>query len=334
MYRYSRQMLVKDIGEEGQRKLSQSRVLLVGCGALGTAIANILVRAGVGFLRIVDGDIVEESNLQRQNLFDEEHVKQGLPKAVAALGVLRRVNSDVELDAVVGEFDPKNGEKYARDVNLILDGTDNFQTRFLINNIAVKHGIPWIHGGVVSTSGIVMNILPGEGPCLECLYPYPPAGGLLTCHTAGVLGTITSVIGSLQANEAIKYLTGNEEKMVKGLLYIDLWDGTFERVEVARKEGCKCCGERDFRWMRPDQEDAVYMCGRNSVQVKGHGPLDLASVEERLASAGIEVYRNKFLLKFGVEGLEITLFPDGRAIVKNTDQPALAKRAYIKYIGL
>lgn len=242
MERYSRQTLVKYIGPEGQKKLGNSRVLLVGCGGLGTNISNILVRAGVGFVRIIDRDVVELSNLQRQGLFSERDVEERLPKAIAAKRRLQQVNSEVEIEAVVEELNGDNIAKYINDVDLILDGTDNFVTRFLINQAAVKSRIPWVHGGVVATNGVVMNVFPGEGPCLKCLYPQFPGGeGLPGSEVIGILGTLTSVVGALQANEAIKYLSGNKDKMIKGILYVDLWQNTFESLSISRREDCDCC---------------------------------------------------------------------------------------------
>jgi adenylyltransferase/sulfurtransferase len=240
--RYSRQTLVKYIGPEGQKKLGNSRVLLVGCGGLGTNISNILVRAGVGFVRIIDRDVVELSNLQRQGLFSERDVEERLPKAIAAKRRLQQVNSEVEIEAVVEELNGDNIAKYINDVDLILDGTDNFVTRFLINQAAVKSRIPWVHGGVVATNGVVMNVFPGEGPCLKCLYPrLPGEEGLPGSEVIGILGTLTSVVGALQANEAIKYLSGNKDKMIKGILYVDLWQNTFESLSISRREDCDCC---------------------------------------------------------------------------------------------
>lgn len=242
MERYSRQTLVKYIGPEGQKKLGNSRVLLVGCGGLGTNISNILVRAGVGFVRIIDRDVVELSNLQRQGLFSERDVEERLPKAIAAKRRLQQVNSEVEIEAVVEELNGDNIAKYINDVDLILDGTDNFVTRFLINQAAVKSRIPWVHGGVVATNGVVMNVFPGEGPCLKCLYPrLPGEEGLPGSEVIGILGTLTSVVGALQANEAIKYLSGNKDKMIKGILYVDLWQNTFESLSISRREDCDCC---------------------------------------------------------------------------------------------
>lgn len=243
MERYSRQLLVKGIGIEGQKRLERARVLLVGCGGLGTNIANILVRAGVGFIRIIDKDSVELSNLQRQSLYSEKDAAKGLPKAEAARRALTAVNSAVEVEAVTQEVVPENIEGFISDIDLVMDGTDNFATRFLINRACVGKGLPWIHGGVVATSGVVMNFTDKKGPCLECIYPESLASkDLPSTKTAGILGTLTSVVGAIQANEAIKFLTGNTGSMMDGMLYLDLWQNTFERVKIHKKADCRCCG--------------------------------------------------------------------------------------------
>ena len=242
MERYSRQVIVKGIGIKGQERLEQSRILLVGCGGLGTNIANILVRAGVGFLRIIDKDRVELSNLQRQSLYNEKDAEGNLPKAEAARRTLEQINSTVEIETVVEELSSGNIDKYLADVGLVMDGTDNFATRFLINSACVKNGLPWIHGGVAATSGVVMNFTDKDGPCLECIYPEDLASRELPgTGTVGILGTMTSVVGALQANEAIKFLTGNTDSLMKGMLYIDLWRGTFERVGITKRDDCNCC---------------------------------------------------------------------------------------------
>jgi adenylyltransferase/sulfurtransferase len=247
MERYTRQLLVKGIGTAGQTRLQQSRVLLVGCGGLGTNIANILVRAGVGFIRIIDKDIVEISNLQRQSLYNEEDVRESLPKAVAAYRTLKSVNSGIEVDVVAEELNAGNIDKYIDNIDIVMDGTDNFETRFLLNQICVKNKIPWIHGGVVATSGVVKSFLPGEGPCLECIYPQlPDSKRLPTTKTAGILGTLTSMIGAVQSNEALKYLTGNQNRIMKGMLYIDLWNNTYEEIKITKRTDCECCGKGNY----------------------------------------------------------------------------------------
>lgn len=245
MERYIRQMLVKEIGTEGQKRLGRARVLLVGCGGLGTNIANILVRAGVGFIRIIDKDRVELSNLQRQSLYDEEDAAGNLPKVEAARKALTRINSSVEVETVAEELNAANIKKYTADVHLVMDGTDNFTTRFLINRVCMEQGLPWIHGGVLAASGVVMGFTDPKGPCLECVYPENLAGiALPGTGTAGILGTLTSTVGAIQSNEAIKYLTGNTGSMMKGMLYIDLWHGTFERIEIQKRPDCRCCSHR------------------------------------------------------------------------------------------
>ncbi len=245
MERYSRQVLVKEIGRDGQKRLREARVLLIGCGGLGTNIANILVRAGIGFIRIVDKDIVELSNLQRQSLYNEKDVRDGLPKAEAAYRTLRAINSDVDVERVTEEVHGGNIHKYIGDVDLVMDGTDNFATRFLINRACIENKRPWIHGGVLATSGVIMNFTDPRGPCLECIYPKSLGHRELPgTKVKGVLGTLTSVIGALEADEAIKYLTGNISSMIEGMLHIDLWDNTFQRIGITKREDCPCCRGR------------------------------------------------------------------------------------------
>ncbi len=242
MERYSRQVNVKNIGPKGQRRLQKSRVLLIGCGGLGTNIANILVRAGLGFIRIIDMDTVELSNLQRQSLYSERDARDSLPKAEAAYRALTAINSEVDIEPVTEEIGPKNIEGYLRDVELVMDGTDNFATRFIINRACVENKKPWIHGGVLATSGVVINFTDLKGPCLECIYPGTLAQRELPgTKTKGVLGTLTSVVGALEANEAIKYLTGNIGSMMKGMFHMDLWDNTFQRIDIMKREDCPRC---------------------------------------------------------------------------------------------
>lgn len=245
MERYSRQISVKGIGPQGQRCLRQSKVLVVGCGGLGTNIANILVRAGVGFMRIIDKDTVELSNLQRQSLYNERDAEGALPKVEAAKRALIEINSQVSIEATAEELTQENVDKHLRGMDLVMDGTDNFATRFLINRACIMKGKPWIHGGVVAACGVVMNFTDKGGPCLECIYPESLASKKLSStETVGVLGTLTSVVGALQANEAIKYLTGNTDKMIKGMLHIDLWENAFQRVTITKRENCPCCQNR------------------------------------------------------------------------------------------
>src|SRR6478609_3599916 len=271
--RYSRQMRFYGIGEAGQLKLLASRVTLCGCGALGTVLANVLVRAGVGFIRVVDRDFVEPSNLQRQVLFDEADVANNLPKSEAAAVKLRQINSTVTVEPVVADIDRTNIEDLCRDADLILDGSDNFEVRYLINDAAVKHGKPWVYGGAVGSQGMSMTIIPGETPCLRCVFEAAPnPGDVGTCETAGVLGPTVNIVASYQAAEALKLLSGNRDAISRELLILDVWENTNRRVKVAplkgRKGGCPCCAKRTFEWLEGAHgTQTTTLCGRNAVQV-------------------------------------------------------------------
>ncbi|MFO0850225.1 MAG: ThiF family adenylyltransferase [Gemmataceae bacterium] len=342
--RYSRQMRVPGIGKAGQERIMASRVTLCGVGALGTVLANTLVRAGVGFVRVVDRDFVEPSNLQRQVLFDESDVTNNLPKAEAAAAKLRQINSSVTVEPVVADIDRTNIEELCRDTDLILDGTDNFEVRYLINDVAVKLGKPWVYGGAVGVEGMTMTIIPGQTPCLRCVFEASPGPGEVgTCETAGVLGPIVSVIASMQAAEAIKLLAGKPEAINKELFILNLWENTSRRVKVAplagRKGKCPCCALKQFEWLDGAHgTQTTSLCGRNAVQVtqRRATKLDFAELTRQLSATG-PVTANKFLLKFSVtdagDGYEFTVFPDGRAIIKGTDDTDRARTLYAKYIG-
>src|SRR5947209_13036184 len=269
--RYSRQMRFAGIGEKGQRRLLESRVTLCGCGALGTVLANALVRAGVGHVRIVDRDFIETHNLQRQILFDEKDVAENLPKAEAAARKLRAVNSSVTIEPVVTDIDRTNVEELCKDADLILDGTDNFEVRYLINDVAVKTGKPWVYGGSIGSHGQTMTILPGETPCLRCVFEAAPAPGeAATCETAGVLSPIVNIVASFQAAEAFKILAGQREQINRDLIFVDVWDNVQRRIRIARllgKVDCPCCQRRRFEWLDGDQgSHTTSPCGRNAVQ--------------------------------------------------------------------
>jgi adenylyltransferase/sulfurtransferase len=337
--RYARQMRFAPLGDEGQRRLVQSRALVCGCGALGSFVANLLVRAGVGALRIVDRDFVETSNLQRQVLFDEHDAAAGLPKAVAAAEKLARINSTVRVEPVVADLDPRNIDQLADGADVIVDGTDNFETRFLINDFAVSRRRPWVYGGCLGAEGQMMTILPGEGPCLRCLIPdCPPAGSTPTCDTAGILGPTVGFIASLEALEALKILSGNRAAVSRSLTVVDLWNNRLRQVDVASLAGqtdCPACRRGEFPWLagRAASRSAV-LCGRNAVQLTPvEGPaLDLAQLEQRLQGVG-DVQRNPYLLRFKADAYEITVFPDGRAIVSGTDDPATARTVFARFVG-
>jgi adenylyltransferase/sulfurtransferase len=337
--RYSRQIRFHGAGEEGQRRLLRSRVTLCGCGALGTVLANALVRSGVGFVRIVDRDFVETSNLQRQVLFDERDVIDNMPKAEAAALKLRAINSAVTIEPVVADIDRTNVLDLTRDADLILDGTDNFEIRYLINDVAVKHNKPWVYGGCIGSHGQTMTILPGQTPCLRCVFEAAPAPGEVgTCETAGVLGPIVNVIASLQAAEALKILMGRLEAVNRELLYLDLWDNVVRRIKIAPllgKVDCPCCQRRQFEWLEGAHgSQTTSLCGRNAVQVSHRTPgkLNFEEMAAQLRAMG-HVTFNRFLLKFNVEDYEFTVFPDGRAIIKGTSDTDKARTLYAKYIG-
>jgi molybdopterin/thiamine biosynthesis adenylyltransferase len=339
--RYSRQLLFGPIGEQGQIKLTAARVAIVGMGALGTVLANHMARAGVGFLRLIDRDFVEMSNLQRQMLYDEADADGSEPKAMAAARRLHQANSQITIEPIVSDLNAINAEALLSDVELILDGTDNFSVRFLINDVSVKYGIPWIYGGAVSSRGVSLTIIPGVTPCLRCLFGQPPAQGTTeTCDTAGVIGPIIHTVASHQSTEALKLLVGAHEHLNRKMVHWDLWYNQHAAVDVskARKSDCPACAQKRYEYLEQDlAEDTIQtLCGRNSVQIQ---PLRTASfnlqewAEKWRPLGSIEL--NPFLLKFHVsESLTLVLFPDGRIIVQGTDDPVQAKSLYSRYIGM
>ncbi|HKV04661.1 MAG TPA: ThiF family adenylyltransferase [Candidatus Acidoferrales bacterium] len=340
--KYSRQILFAGIGEEGQQKLLGASAVLVGCGALGTVAANLLVRAGLGRLRIVDRDFVEPSNLQRQTLFDEADAREALPKAVAAERHLRAINSSVKIEGMVADLTSRNAAEILSGFSLVLDGTDNFETRLLINDAAVSLGVPWIYAAAVGSYGVTMTIRPGETACLACLVEGDDAGSEIaaalrneaTCETAGVLGAASGVIASIEAAEATKLLAGIRETPRGRLVSCDVWKGTFQSIGVARNSECRACARRDFTYLTGEAQPHVTMCGRDSVQIHERSRrLDLGELGRRLAAAAAEIRSNDFLLRFRVPPYEMTVFADGRAIVKGTKDPALARSLYARYIG-
>ncbi len=342
--RYSRQMRVPGIGKVGQERIMNSRVTLCGVGALGTVLANTLVRAGVGHVRIIDRDFVEPSNLQRQVLFDESDVTNNLPKAEAAATKLRQINSNVTVEAIVADIDRSNIEGFCQDADLILDGTDNFEVRYTINDAAIKLNKPWVYGGAVGVEGMTMTIIPGETPCLRCVFEQSPGPGEVgTCETAGVLGPIVGIVASFQATEALKILAGKPETINRELYMLNIWENTSRRVKIAplkgRKGKCPCCALRQFEWLDGAHgTQTTSLCGRNAVQVSQRraGTLNFAELRKYLDGA-TAVSANKFLMKFtvteGADGYEFTVFPDGRAIIKGTDDTERARVLYAKYIG-
>jgi adenylyltransferase/sulfurtransferase len=339
--RYSRQMLVSGIGEEGQRRLLASRVLVCGCGALGSVLADSLARAGVGFLRIVDRDFVELSNLQRQVLFDEDDVAARLPKSIAAAGKLARINSGITLEPIVADIDHTNILKYFEGIDLVVDGTDNFEVRFLINDASLETSTPWVYGGCVGSHGQTMAIFPGESACLRCLIQdVPPPGSTETCDTAGVLGAAINVVASLQTVSALKILTGRADEVEPVLTVVDVWDGTYRQMgmgDLRERSGCQACVEGERTWLRGERgTETTVLCGRNAVQVAPPPGLSLSLEElaKRLEGVG-QVTANPYLLRLLVADseMDLTVFSDGRAIIKGTDDLGVARSLYARYIG-
>ena len=333
--RYSRQILFPEIGEERQLRLGNSSVVIIGCGALGTVIATSLVRAGVGRIKVIDRDFIEYHNLQRQVIFDEEDIKAQLPKAIAAERHLKKVNSSVEIEGIVADVNYANIERLVSGADLILDGLDNLETRLLINDVSLKHKIPWVYGGAIAASGMTMNIIPGETPCFRCFSASPTGRGIaLTCDTAGVISPAPFVIGSLQTVEAMKILVGAQE-INRDLIVIDVWRGEFSRFKINRRADCPACqGEYEFLEAGYGTR-ATSLCGQNSVQVMNPeaGEVSLERLAVHLGPLG-EVSYNEFMLRFVVDSHEMVIFPDGRAIVKNTDDETVARGLYAKYIGM
>ena len=334
--RYSRQMLFTGIGEEGQRRLLASSAVVVGCGAIGAAAAGLLVRAGVGRVRVVDRDFVEPSNLQRQTLFDEADAHAALPKAVAAERKLRLVNSGVAVEGMVADVMPGNIQDLLFGFDLILDGTDNFETRFLINDLAVQSLRPWIYAAAVGSYGVSMTIRPGVTPCLACLLESSGNGYGLeeTCDTVGVLGPIVNLVASLEAGEALKLLAGREDALHSRLISCDVWSGHFQSVRVGRNPACRACGRQEFSYLAGQVQPHITLCGRDSVQIHERGrSLDLSALRNRLAATVSDVRYNEFLLCFRSDSYQMTVFADGRAILKGTKDPAVARSLYARLIG-
>lgn len=337
--RYRPQVLLDRIGVAGQQQLRHAAVTLVGCGALGSVLASTLARAGVGHLRIIDRDFIELDNLQRQVLFDEQDLAENLPKAEAAARKLRRANSGIEVVGTVADLNPASALALCADADLLLDGTDNLETRYLLNDVAVKLGVPWIYAACIATEGVVLPVLPHRTPCLRCLWDEPPAPGALpTCDTAGVLATAAGVVASIAATEALKILIGREAELAGGLLAVDVWRATVRRLDVraAREPGtCPCCQRGSFEFLEGGRASAsAVLCGRNAVQIlpAEGAAVDLKAVARRLP-AHMRPKLNEFLLRFRTDEHVVALFRDGRAIVQGTSDPAAARAVYAKYIG-
>jgi molybdopterin/thiamine biosynthesis adenylyltransferase len=332
--RYSRQVLFRGIGPEGQRQLTASCIAIVGCGATGSALASLLARAGVGTIRIIDRDYVEPSNLQRQSLFDEADATESLPKAVAAARKIATFNSAIAIEPQVADLTPSNIAALLAGARLILDGTDNFETRYLINDFAVKNLVPWIYTAAVGSYGVTMNVLPGKTACLTCVFADPPQGTFETCETAGILNSAVNFAASIAASEAVKLLVGADEWVRRTLLSFDVWRN--ERAEVAADQprtSCRTCVEHEFPHLAGEGRPHITLCGRNSVQIhERHRPVDLAQMSEQLKPLGT-VRHNDFILKFWREPYEMTLFPDGRAIIKGTTDKTVARSLYARLVG-
>lgn len=334
--RYSRQILFRPIGEEGQLKLSSARVAIVGCGATGSALAALLARSGVGALRIIDRDYVEPSNLQRQSLFDESDAAESLPKAIAAARRIAAFNSEIKIDAKVEDLTPANIEPLLEGSDLILDGTDNFETRYLINDFAVSRSLPWIYSAAVGSYAVTLNILPAETACLACIFPVSPRGMVETCETSGILNSAVNLVASIAATEAIKMLVQGKSapSLRRTLLSFDLWTNEHAEISAAKpRSGCRACGEHDFIHLAGEGRPHITLCGRNSVQIhERQRPIDFAEMDRRLQPHGT-VRHNDFVLKFWHDPYEMTLFPDGRAIIKGTTDTAVARSLYARYVG-
>jgi molybdopterin-synthase adenylyltransferase len=332
--RYSRQIRFAPWGEQGQARIGAARVAIVGCGALGTVQAEILTRAGVGLLRIIDRDIVELSNLQRQLLFSEADAHEATPKAVAAARRLAQVNSEVALEPIVADLIPANAGDLLENIDLILDATDNFETRYLINDFAVRENIPWIYGAAVGSYGLKLAVIPGVSACLKCVYPDPPLGAQPTCETAGVLGTVTATIAALQCADAMRLLGASERSAAK-ITTVDVWSGEIRQIAApSRDPDCPCCVRREFVHLDGAKRAPISLCGRNAVQIHERArPLDLSDLAKRLGLLA-PVRSNEFALRVTLDPYELMIFPDGRAIVKGTTDVGIARSLYARYVGV
>jgi adenylyltransferase/sulfurtransferase len=336
--RFDRQVRFAELGADGQAALERSRVLLVGCGALGGVLAQTLTRAGVGELVLVDRDVVELSNLPRQVLFDEHHAREASPKAHAAAEALARCGGPTRVEAHAEHLDAGNAARLAEGCDLVLDGTDNMSTRYLLNDLCVESGRPWVYGGVVGGGGLVLPVLPGHGACLRCVFPEPPPPGVLpTCDSAGVILPAVGLVASLQAGYALRVLAHPERRadVEPALVQLDAWTGEVHRIGAPRRPDCPCCGGRDFPFLhRPRGGEAVVLCGRNTVQVPARGEApDLASIAARLDGVASDLRRAGPMLRFRVETFAVTVFPDGRALIEGTDEAERALAVYDRYVG-
>ena len=333
--KYSRQILFDEVGEQGQQRLLDSRAVIVGCGALGSFHAAALARSGVGSLVIIDRDYVEPGNLQRQWLFDESDAEQALPKAAAAARRLAAINSSVQVEPCIADLTAANAEQLLLPADVILDGCDNFETRYLINDLAVKHGVPWIYGAAVGSYGITMPILPKRSACLACIFPEPPGGVQPTCDTAGILNSITAAIAALQAADALKIMAGRADAIQARMLTMDVWNGTVRTISSERPNpDCAVCGRQRFKYLNGGRRRAATLCGRNAVQINERDrPLDLVQLRTSLEPLGT-VRANEYAVRFVCPPHEMTIFADGRAIVKGTNDIGVARGLYARYVGI
>jgi len=335
-HRYQKHILLPQVGHEGQARLKKSSVVVIGCGGLGCTLAIYIVRSGVGRVVLVDRDCVELDNLHRQILFVEEDVVKGRPKAVAAAEHLREANSEVEIVSLVEDVSVDNVEEIIREGDLVLDGTDNFETRYLVNDACLKHRLPWVYAGVVATTGMVMSIIPGKTPCFRCFLPQPPApGDVPTCESVGVWGPAVGVIASFQVSEGLKILLEREEDILPGLVTFDVWSGEWETFSVEKNPDCPACGGGDYEYLKKGILRLTTLCGQKAVQVSPNqkASLDLGSLAERLQGQG-RVTFNDYVVRLQVPPYEFYVFKDGRAIVKGTSEEKIARQLLAKYIGL
>lgn len=330
--RYSRQVILSEIGEKGQKQLSKGSVLVLGLGALGSVSSTLLTRAGVGNLLLVDRDIVELNNLQRQLLFSEEDV--GEAKAAVAAEKLRKTNSEIGIEGLAIDLNYRNIEKLVAEVDVVVDGTDNMETRFLVNDFCVKNDIPFIYGGTIATYGMTLNVIPNKGPCLRCLFPQMPVPGTLpTCDTFGILNTVPTIIASIQSTEAIKLLLGVEPR--KTLLIYDPWHNDEQDIAMTRNENCSCCAKKEYDFLEAKRRDVVVaLCGRDvcSVTPPEGAKVSFEDLEERLKKVG-KTKSGMVTLSVKVDSYEIILFKDGRALVKGTGDESKARSLYSRYVG-
>jgi len=332
--RYSRQVLFRPVGDSGQKKLAAARIAIVGCGATGSVLLSLLARAGVGYLRMIDRDYVEPSNLQRQMLFDEADAAESLPKAIAAAQKIRALNSEITCEPHADDLTPGNAQELLHGIDIVLDGTDNFETRYLINDFAISAEVPWVYAAAVGSYGVTMTVLPGETACLACVFPDSPKGIVETCDTSGILNSAVNLIASIAATEAMKLAIGARDKLHRTLLSYDVWTNEHAAIGAAHpRSDCRACRRRDFIHLRGEGRPHITLCGRNSVQIhERQRPVDFDEMTRRLSAHG-SVRHNEFVLKFWRDPYEMTLFPDGRAIIKGTTDTAVARSWYARFVG-